>query len=106
MAPKTSIYWNYVKDGICQVRDANDEICGKSVSMTKASNVERHIERFHKTLFEQLEKDKQANEPTKPKIDNFFIKKSGPLEELALTFATSTMPISMLKNDRFKVILL
>lgn len=98
---KTSAVWKYVKNGKCQVKKG-EKSCDESVGTTNTGNVWRHFERVHKELFAQMKAEEKINESIQPKLDAFVNVKSGPLKDLALLFATSTAPMSMLKNDRFK----
>jgi len=105
MSKKTSVVWKYVKDGKCQIKE-DGKICGDTVSSTQSTHVWRHIERFHKDLHKQLKANEEIDDAaisTQPTMDSFVNATGGPLKDLALLFATSTAPMSMLQNDRFKV---
>jgi hypothetical protein len=57
---KSSVVWNYAKNGKCQVQ-VKGKICGESVRTSNTGNVWRDFERFHKEFYNQL-KAKEENE--------------------------------------------
>jgi hypothetical protein len=99
---KTSAVWKYVKDGKCQVTE-NGKICNNSVDQKKSENVWRHFKTCHKEFHDKLKEKESPAESNQLSMNTFVNVKAGPLKDLALLFATSTAPMSMLNNDRFKV---
>uniref|UniRef100_A0A914YPV0 Uncharacterized protein n=1 Tax=Panagrolaimus superbus TaxID=310955 RepID=A0A914YPV0_9BILA len=78
------------------------KLCGESISIKKANNLKRHLERKHKKEFQELEKSVEVVAKNQ-KIINFpVVKNAGPLEDLVSFASTTTFSLHLVDNRHFK----
>jgi ribose 5-phosphate isomerase RpiB len=91
--------WRYVKDLKCT-------LCDESITTKKSSNVWTHLKRKHKDIYDKLKSDDATSDSTQASLKQFVQVSSSinAIHDLALCICTTTIPLSIVLNARFKVI--
>jgi hypothetical protein len=110
----SSIYRQYfeaiegVTDKLKCTVDVGGKKCGQSIASKKSSTLQQHLQVSHKDFYATIQASpkpiRQSNQPT---LEGFAVatpgKNSGPMRDLLMIFATSTVPTSLLANSSSKV---